>query len=175
MPIGLHMNYVVFRKDRLETAKVAALGRNDSDAAEYIDNLRLGGVEDQYLVGIESMGPFEDADLSMWTERLGLTWHADDDCVDFYFPSVECPRATWLEEASINDVPTNQDQRPLPIYDGFRFAGDTSRKVKINSLNKRMPEDFPETAPTVGPENFVGIDWDAVVRMTPEWAKWRPV
>lgn len=169
------MNYVVFRKDRLEAAKAAALGRNDFDAAEYIDNLRLGGVEDQYLIGIESMAPFEDADLSMWTERLGLTWHADDDCVDFYFPSVECPRATWLEESSINDVPTNQDQRPLPIYDGFRFPGDTSCKVKINSLNKRIPEDFPETASTVGPENFVGIDWDAVVEMTPEWAKWRPV
>lgn len=175
MPIGLAMNYVVFRKDRLEEARAVALARNEFEVVEYIDNIKLGGVQDQYLVGLESMGPFEDADLTMWTERLGLTWHANDDCVDFYLPSVECPRATWLEQALINDKPTNTGKKPMPIWDGFRLVGDNSRRIQVVDLWTRMPVDFPETAPTVGPENFVGLDWNAVVEMTPEWAKWRPV
>ena len=85
MPIGLEMNYVVFRKDRLEVARAAAFERNDAEVVEYIDNMKLGGVQDEYLVGLESMVPFEDAELVMWTERLGLTWYEKDDCVDFYF------------------------------------------------------------------------------------------
>lgn len=175
MPIGLTMNYVVFRKDRLEAVRMAALERHDSGAAEYVDNIKLNGVQDERLIGLESMVPFEDEDLAIWTERLGLIWHANEDCVDFYFPSVECPRATWLEEALICDMPANASQKSMPIYDGFRFVGDVSRKVKINRLNTRMPVDFPEMALTVGPENFVGIDWDALLETSPEWAKWRPV
>jgi hypothetical protein len=175
MPIGLTMNYVVFRKDRLEAVRMAALERSDFEAAEYVDNIKLIGVQDEYLIGLENMAPFEDEDLAMWTERLRLTWHANENCVDFYFPSVECPRATWLEEASICDIPVNEGQKSLPIYDGFRYAGDKTRQVKINSLNTRMPVDFPEIALTVGPENLVGIDWDALLEISPEWAKWRPV
>jgi hypothetical protein len=175
MPIGLTMNYVVFRKDRLEAARMAALGRHDLQAAEYIDNMKLNGVQDEHLLGLESMAPFEDEDFAMWTERLGLTWHANDGCVDFYLPSVECPRATWLEESPICDIPASASQTSLPIYDGFRFAGDKTRQVKISSLNTRKPVDFPEIAQTVGPENFVGIDWDALLETSPEWAKWRPV
>jgi len=72
MPIGLTMNYVVFRKDRLEAARMAALGRHDLQAAEYIDNIKLNGVQDEHLLGLESMAPFEDEDFAMWTERLGL-------------------------------------------------------------------------------------------------------
>jgi len=110
MPIGLSMNYVVFRKVRLEQARAAALDRKDAEAAKYVDNLILSGIQDEHLVGSESMAPFEDEDLVMWTERLGLTWHANDDCVDFYLPSVECPRATWLEHDLINEQPVNADK-----------------------------------------------------------------
>lgn len=175
MPIGLSMNYVVFRKVSLEQARAAALTRNDAEAMEYVDNLILSGIQDEHLVGSESMAPFEDSDLAMWTARLGLTWHANNDCVDFYLPSVECPRATWLEHELINDQPVNADKKPMPIWDGFRLVGDKSQRVQVDDLCTRRPVDFPKKASTVGPENFVGLDWDAVVEMTPDWAKWRPI
>ena len=60
MPIGLVMNYVVFRKDRLEEARACALERNDAEVVKHTDNMMLSGVQDQYLVGLESMSPFED-------------------------------------------------------------------------------------------------------------------
>jgi hypothetical protein len=44
----------------------------------------------------------------------------------------------------------------------------------VDDLSSRRPEDFPETASTISPENFVGLDWDAVVEINPEWTKWRP-
>jgi hypothetical protein len=171
MPIGLEMNYVVFRKDRLEVARAAAFERNDAEVVEYIDNMKLGGVQDEYLVGLESMVPFEDAELVMWTERLGLTWYENDDCVDFYFSSVECPRATWLEETLVYDIPASTSQRSHPIWDGYRLVGDKSRVVQINDLSERKPADFPQTAKTVGPENLEGINWDFVIEAFPDWKK----
>jgi hypothetical protein len=175
MPIGLSMNYVVFKKARLEQARAAALARNDVEAAEYVGNLILTGIRDEHLVGAESMSPFEDADLTMWTKRLELTWYANDDCVDFYLPSAECARATWLEQALINDMPTNANKTPMPIWDGFRLVGDKSRCVQVDDLCTRRPVDFPKKAATVGPENFEGLDWDVLLKTSPEWAKWRPV
>ena len=171
MPIGLEMNYVVFRKDRLEVVRAAAFERNDAEAVEYIDNMKLGGVQDQYLVGLESMVPFEDAELVMWTERLGLTWYEKNDCVDFYFSSMECPRATWLEEALIYDIPVSTSQRSRPIWDGYRLVGDKSRSVQVNDLYTRKPADFPQVAKTVGPENLEGINWDFVFETFPEWKR----
>jgi len=168
MPIGLEMNYVVFRKDRLEVARAAAFERNDAEVVEYIDNMKLCGVQDHYLVGLESMVPFEDSELVMWTERLGLTWYENDDCVDFYFSSVECPRATWLEQALVYDIPESTSQRSLPIWDGYRFVGDKSRRVQVNDLLIRNPADFPQVAKTVGPENLDGMNWDFVFEIFPE-------
>ena len=171
MPIGLEMNYVVFRKDRLEVVRAAALERNDAEVVEYINNMKLCGVQDHYLVGLESMVPFEDAELVMWTERLGLTWYENDDCVDFYFSSFECPRATWLEQALVYDIPESTSQRSLPIWDGYRFVGDKSRRVQVNDLLIRNPADFPQVAKTVGPENLEGINWDYVYETFPEWKR----
>ena len=171
MPIGLVMNYVVFRKDRLEEARACALERNDAEVAKYIDNMMLGGVQDQYLVGLESMSPFDDIDLAMWTERLGLTWHQQDDCVDFYFPSIDYPRATWLEEALVYDMPASTSQRSLPIWDGYRLVGDKSLRVQVDDLCTRKPEDFPQLAKTVGPENFEAINWDFVLETLPRWRR----
>ena len=171
MPIGLVMNYVVFRKDRLEEARACALERNDAEVVKHTDNMMLSGVQDQYLVGLESMSPFEDVDLVMWTERLGLTWHQHDDCVDFYFPSIDYPRATWLEEALVYDIPASTSQRSLPIWDSYRLVGDKSRRVQVDDLCTRKPLDFPQAAKTVGPENFEGINWDVVLETFPEWKK----
>ena len=171
MPIGLEMNYVVFRKDRLEVARAVAFERNDAEVVEYIDNMKLGGVQDPYLVGLESMSPFEDVDLVMWTERLGLTWHEQDDCVDFYFPSIDYPRATWLEEALVYDMPASTSQRSLPIWDGYRLVGDKSLRVQVDDLCTRKPEDFPQLAKTVGPENFEAINWDFVLETLPRWRR----
>ena len=171
MPIGLVMNYVVFRKDRLEEARACALERNDAEVVKHIDNMMLSGVQDQYLVGLESMSPFEDVDLVMWTERLGLTWHQHDDCVDFYFPSIDYPRATWLEEALVYDIPASTSQRSLPIWDGYRLVGEKSRRVQVDDLCTRKPLDFPQAAKTVGPENFEGINWNVVLEMFPKWKK----
>jgi len=171
MPIGLTMNYVVFRKDRLEEARACALERNDAEVVGYIDNMLLGGVQDQYLVGLESMSPFEDVELIMWTERLGLTWHEKDDCVDFFFPSIDYPRATWLEEALVYDIPASTNHRSMPIWDGYRLVGDKSRSIQVDDLCTRKPEFFPQVAKTLGPENFEGIDWDVVFETFPEWKK----
>lgn len=171
MPIGLEMNYVVFRKDRLEVVRVAAFERNDAEVVVYIDNMKLGGVQDQYLVGLESMVPFEDAELVMWTERLGLTWYEKDDCVDFYFSSIECPRATWLETALVYDIPSSTIQRSRPIWDGYRLVGDKSQRVQVNDLYTRNPADFPDMAKTVGPENLDGMNWDFVFETFPEWKR----
>jgi hypothetical protein len=169
------MNYVVFKKASLEQARAAALARNDVEAVEYVDNLMLTGIRDEHLVGAESMSPFEDVDLTMWTKRLELTWYANDECVDFYLPSAECPRATWLEQALVYDQPVNADKKPMPIWDGFRLVGDKSRRMQVDDLCTRRPVDFPVEAVTVGPENFEGLDWDSIVEKSPEWAKWRPI
>ena len=91
--------------------------------------------------------------------------------VYFYFSSVECPRATWLEQALVYDIPESTSQRSLPIWDGYRFVGDKSRRVQVNDLRRRNPTDFPQTAKTIGPENLEGINWDYVYETFPEWKR----
>lgn len=173
MPIGLVMNHVVFRKDRLVRARTFALNRNDEEAHDYLDKMLLYGVQDQYLLGINSMGLFQSDEVFMWKERLGLTWHDGNNCGDFYTPSIECPRATWLERANIYSVPITSDQKPKLCWEGYRLVGDSSLIVEIDDSATLKPANFPEFAKTVGPENF-DIHWDEAVKISPEWIKWRP-
>ncbi len=178
MPIGLFMNYVIFRKDSLVKARERISSVGDMEALDYVNRLlNLEEIQDEHLVGVESMAPFDEDELVFWQTRLGLIWHQNENCVDLYFPSKHCERATWLEHEAINDDVGHTNRRSLPIWDGYRMVGDKSRDVVVRnfeSATARKPMPFPESACTVDPANWC-LNWDAAISICPDIARWRPL
>lgn len=163
MPVGCEMNYVIFKKTALFLARDRLLSSSDSFALTVVNQLLNSDHSDDYLVVIEDMVGFSNADVELWEKRLGLIGKLGYESIDFYIPDRETPICRWLEFANLRERAERDGERKPFIWDGYRHVGDPSRMVRLGITegfaNKKC-EDFPLEAKKIDMESYLDFNWD---------------
>lgn len=152
MPVGCWLNHIIIKKSSLHIALEHAQTSGQLDSQHFLRALLEQPHQDDYLVALEDMGGDEFFCASLL--RSGLVHDDGADCVDFYTPYSGCPRATWLEEASIKNIPRTPEEKVLSRWTAYRFVGDPSKEVVLeenDGFDNYVPESFPAVGIRVDP------------------------
>jgi len=126
MPLGFSHFPVVIRKQAL-LDRLALLPPSALEIA-IINRLLASKFADDYLVGLDDMASEDDTTLTLLTV-LGLAWHMDGDCID-YFMWGAC-NASWLEYECIPEQFTSGNNQPSGFWHTYRHVDDKSTKLVL--------------------------------------------
>jgi hypothetical protein len=174
MPVGCWLNHFIIRKQSLIRA-AAQIDSGDSDAASFINALLRRQHQDAHLIAVEDMGG--DDGFVQRLANIGLRNSYSNDCSDFYSPYFGCARATWLEEASIKNVPDLNGKKSSTRWIAYRLIGDVSRNIvlgEIEGSRNLKPDLFPQYGQPVDPTMWPEEQWNLYPLDHPMRRQWLP-
>lgn len=175
MPVGCWLNHLIVRKSALRRALETAVSKGQTETIHFLQAILDRQHQDDHLVALEDMGGDDFFHSSLI--EAGLVNDDGDDCVDFYSPSVGCPRATWLEGAQIRNIQRSPNEKPLTRWTAYRLVGDTNTEVVLEDEGDERvfhPEGFPPHAIPVDPSLWDAETWALIPDADGRWNKWRP-
>jgi hypothetical protein len=121
MALVFHHFPVIIRKHAL-LDRLASLSQNDPKV-DVIKSLLKLSLQDDYLVGMDEMSCEDDSSLVFLT-GLGLVWHDEEDCVDFYLGGPY--EAPWLEYKAIPSNSSRVKGQPQTVWSAYKHVDDLS-------------------------------------------------
>jgi len=174
MPVGCWLDHLIIRKSALRLAIEAARSKGAAEIAHFLQAILDRPHQDEHLVALQDMGGDDFFRVSLM--QAGLVSDDGDDCVDFYSPYTGCPRATWLEEAQIRNIPGPLSEKTLPRWTAYRLIGDSSVEVILEANGGQetfQPDSFPAAAVPVDPSLWSNDTWALVPETDTRLSKWR--
>ena len=151
MPLAFSFPAIIVKKETLlKQLESNSFQRNILDFSNHLLNSNLN---DEYLVGIESMSDSFDAEIHMLNE-LGLIWNDGTEAVDFYITNQGTYSANWLSYSRVVEVTNNHKH----YFSTYKYSKDYDDCIK--TFDECLKSKFPTISTKLDRKHWATIAKD---------------